>query len=476
GEKVTVSFAGQSREAVAAEDGTWMVSLKEMPVCAQGRPLIFQGSETAQPIELKDVLVGEVWLAGGQSNMQTTMDFYKTTTQADINQANDPLLRMITIPNKIYKDQNSARPRWAYTTPQTVSGFSASAYYFAKNLRETLKVPVGIIACSIGGTVAEAWMSRKTLESSEDLSRSLRACEQYYQKTFASESEYNRLHTEYEKANSEWYRKRNAGEDPGPRPKEPIGPRYVNRPAGLYENMLTQTIPYTIKGVIWYQGESNAIMKNSFQYRNVFATLINEWRADFQNSDLPFLFVQLATYGPPSNGSPYWPELCDAQQWAEDHVKNTGMIVLSDGGDQANIHPHSKPMVGYRLSLLARHMVYGEKDLICRGPRLKKMKVKNGAVELTFKDIGSGLVLKPESVSAFEVCGKDGKYVPAEAVLVDGKIIVSSKEVPSPTNVRYGWRQFFVPTLYNVEGLPASAFRTDDFPLVSKDRYYLDDL
>lgn len=475
-EKVTVQFADQSVETVADESGKWMVTLKKMPVCAEGRPLIFQGSETPSPVELKDVLVGEVWLAGGQSNMQTTMGFYKKTTQPDIYSADDLLLRMVTIPSKLYEGQNTNSPVWNVTNPTNVPGFSASAYYFAKNLRETLKVPVGIVSCSVGGTPAEAWMSRKTLEDSPDLKRILDAYERGYKKSFPNEEVYLKKIDEYNAAMKEWNRKRHAKEPAGPRPVEPIGPHYKNRPCGLYENMLTQTIPYTVKGVIWYQGENNAGTQSSYHYRTVFAALIKEWRQEFQDKKLPFLFVQLATFGPANDETPYWPELRDSQSWVEDHVKNTGMIVLTDGGEENNIHPHSKPMVGYRLSLLARNMVYGEKNLVCHGPRLNKTKTGKGCIELSFKDVGSGLVLKPEAISDFEICGKDGKYVPAKAKLLDGKVVVSAESVPEPEYVRYGWKKWFIPTLFNAEGLPASPFKTDKFPAETTGRYYLDNL
>ncbi len=476
GEKVTVTFADQAKETVADSNGCWTVTLKKMPVCAEGRTLVFQGSETSQPVELKNVLVGEVWLAGGQSNMQTTMKSYSKTTQTDIDTANDPLLRMVTIPQKCFEGQNALRPQWAASNPASVSGFSASAYYFAKNLRETLKVPVGIVACSVGGTPAEAWMSRKTLESDPDLKRILDAFDNGCKTNFVNEEAYLKYFDEYSRALKEWNRKKASKQDPGVKPTEKIGPRFKNRPCGLHENMLTQAIPYTVKGVIWYQGENNAGSQASFHYRTVFSALIKEWREEFQNRNLPFLFVQLATFGPAADTSLTWPELRESQSWTEDHIKNTGMIVLTDGGEIDNIHPHSKDKVGYRLSLLARNMVYGENKLVCRGPRLKEAECEKGVIELSFKDTGSGLVLKPEAVSAFEICGADGKYVPAKAELADGKIIVSANEVADPKYVRYGWKKWFIPTLFNAEGLPASPFRTDDFPPTTKGRYYLDNL
>jgi sialate O-acetylesterase len=474
-EKVTVKFADQTKDAVADKDGQWMVTLKKMPVCADGRPLVFQGSETAAPVELKDVLVGEVWLAGGQSNMAGKMDGLKTV-QADIDTANDPLLRMVTIPRKSFEGENTERPEWKTTTPQNVTGFSASAYYFAKNLRETLKVPVGIIACSVGGTPAEAWMSRETLESSPELKRGIDAYDAYYKANFTNDEAYLKHLEDNKKAMKERNRKQKGKKAQSPRIADKMGPHHAQRPGGLHDNMLAQTIPYTIKGVIWYQGENNANAKAGFHYRTVFPALIKEWREEFKNPDMPFLFVQLATYGGGDADQPFWSELRDSQSWTEEHVKNTGMIVLTDGGEEKSIHPHSKDKVGCRLSLLARKLAYGEKDLICRGPRLDDTDREDDTIELSFKDTGSGLVLKPEAVSAFEICGKDRRFVPAQAKLVDGKIIVSAERVKDPREVRYGWKKWFIPTLFNKEGLPASPFRTDDFSAATGGRYYLCDL
>jgi sialate O-acetylesterase len=464
GEKVTVQFAGQEKNTVASDRGEWQVTLDPMPASSEPRTLCFVSSIGNHKSAIGNVLVGEVWLAGGQSNMASTMNTYKKTTQKDIDSANDPLLRMITIPGKVFAEQKTATPSWQATTPQNVTAFSASAYYFAKNLRETLKVPVGIVACSVGGTPAEAWMSRKTLESSPDLKRILDAYETTYRKNFADDTAYLKK-LEETKA---------AAKKAGRKPAALMGPQNAQRPCGLHENMLTQTIPYTIKGVIWYQGENNANTRSGFHYRTVFPALIKEWREEFQNKKLPFLFVQLASFGPAADVSSLWPELRESQSWTEENVKNTGMIVLTDGGEVDNIHPHSKDKVGYRLSLLARNMVYGEKKLVCHGPRLKDADRKDGAIELSFKDTGSGLVLKSEPVSAFEICGKDGKFVPAKAELVKGKIIVSSEIVKDPQEVRYSWKKWVVPTLFNAEGLPASPFRTDDFPPETKDRFYLD--
>ncbi len=474
GETVTVLFAEQSKETVAGDDGRWRVVLDQMPACSEGRSLVMRGSETSQPVELENILVGEVWLAGGQSNMVVPMKMFRKTTQADIDRADDSLLRITKIGRKDYDGQNAPPPRWSAATPECVAEFSAGAYYFARNLRASLNVPVGIIVCAVSGTPAETWMSRDMLESKPDLKRVLDAYDAGFVKDFGDEAGYQKRVEAYRLGMDEWNRRRAARQKPNPRPAEPMGPFNKNRPCGLYGTMLTQVIPCTIRGVIWYQGEENAMAPAGFHYRSVFPALIQGWRNEFENPDLPFLFVQLAACGPASDRFGFWPELRESQCWTEEHVDNTGMIVLADGGDEKNIHPASKDKVGLRLSLLARNLVYGETDLICRGPQLLNLKRGKDFIELEFKESGSKPVLKPLAESAFEICGPDGRYVPAKAELIDQRLVISSEEVADPQHVRYGWRKWFVPTLFNQEGLPASPFRTDDFPAETKDRYYLD--
>jgi sialate O-acetylesterase len=474
GENVTVVFDDQKVLATADAQGHWMVTLDPMPVSSTPRELVFYGNDKKQ-VTLGDVLVGEVWLAGGQSNMAGVMRNYRRSYQSEIDQANDPLLRFLTIPRLEFEGQNDKRPQWEQTNPNNVNGFSASAYFFAKYLRQKLDVPIGIISCSVGATPAEAWVSRETLSSIPSLKRTLDAYDAHVEANFSDLDTYAELADEQSEKFKKWFQSRRNGTwDGEPRPEVPMGPHNYKRPAGLNETMLKQTIPYTIKGVIWYQGENNS--SAGYQYRTVFPALIEAWRTYYQKPDLPFLFVQLATMGPAKDISAAWPELRDAQLWTADHVDNSGMIVLVDGGEVKNIHPHSKHLVGQRLSLLARNRVYGEKDLVCHGPRVDQVTRKEHHIELSFRNVGGGLVHKSFEQSPYEICGKDGKYVPAEAKVIDGKLIISAKGVEHPQHVRYGWRKWFEPTLFNKEGLPASPFKTDDFDYESKGRYYLDRL
>jgi sialate O-acetylesterase len=455
-----------------------MVILKPMTASATSREMVFS-SDGKKQSALKNVVVGEVWLAGGQSNMATTLQNYRRTTQKDIESADDPLLRMVTIPRLDYKGQSTDQPRWQTTSRESAAGFSATAYYFAKDLREKLKVPVGIIACSVGASPAEAWMSRETLSATPSLQRVLDSYDAYLRKKFPNPEDYFVLAKEQERQRQAWYEsKRQGGTPAGPNaPEISMGPYSFKRPCGLHETMLAQTIPYTLRGVIWYQGENNANAQAGFHYREVFPALIKQWRTDFMQRDLPFLFVQLATFGPIKDATAGWPELRDSQQWTEANVENTGMAVLVDGGELAVIHPHSKHKAGLRLSLLARHMAYGETGLVCRGPRMTNASPKAGQIELDFANVGAGLVLRDSKGTPFEICGEDGKYVPAQAKLEDGgKISVWTEGVERPRHVRYGWKKWFEPTLFNQEGLPAAPFKSDDFKPQTEGRFYLDRL
>lgn len=472
-ETVRVTFAGQTKKCQADLAGKWITQLEPLDSSTEPRTLQISGDQNQ--VTLANVVVGEVWLAGGQSNMETTMSNYCQTTQPDIDNANDPLLRMVSIPRLEYAEQNQLKPQWQITTPENTAQFSASAYYFAKNLRESLGVPVGIIKCAVGGTPAEAWLSRKTLSSKPDLKRIIDAYDSHVKTEFKDEADYTAKAIAYEKAFAEFFPRRHDKTNRPPKPKEVMGPRHYRRPCGLYETMFTQTLPYTVRGVIWYQGEANANAKAGEHYRSVFSALIEEWRQDLGKPKLPFLFVQLATLDRKKPDT-YWAELRDAQRWVDDNVPNTGMAVLTDGGEKTNIHPHSKPVVGRRLALLARNRVYGEKELVCQGPRLKNHTLKGSAIELTFTDTGSGLVLKPGTGNDFEICGADGQFVPARAELCGGKIRVAADGIEKPEQVRYGWKMWFDTTLYNAEGLPATPFRTDDFSQMSAGRYYLDNL
>jgi sialate O-acetylesterase len=298
--------------------------------------------------------------------------------------------------------------KWLEANASTIGGFSAVGYYFGRDLQKALDVPVGIIHTSWGGTASEEWTSMKVLDA----------------------------HPEHK------------GKHP--------------RQAKLYNGMIAPLIPYAIKGAIWYQGESNA--GRAELYRSGFPLMIRNWRDDWKQGDFPFLFVQLAPFAP--NGEqpdPAWARLRDAQLETTRKVKNTAMAVITDVGDKTDIHPKKKEPVGHRLALAAEAIAYGKK-VEYSGPEFDKMAVDGNKAVLTFKHLGGGLEAKDGALTGFTVAGEDKEFHPAEAEIKGDTVVVSSKDVDKPVAVRYGWANYPAVNLWNKAGLPASPFRTDDWP------------
>jgi sialate O-acetylesterase len=408
GEKVTVEIAGQTA-TTTAQGGKWKVELKPLEA---GGPfeMKISGDNT---VTVNNLLVGEVWVASGQSNMEWTLN---ASFQPEVEKpkANFPQIRMITA-KKVASLQplDQIEGKWEECTPQTVGGFSAVAYYFARDLHAKLGVPVGIISTSWGGTPAQAWTSAEGFEGHPEL------------KGYA---DHLKAMTELPAQNSN------------------------QQPAVLYNAMISPVIPYGMRGVIWYQGESNA--GQSKQYQTLFPALIADWRAKWKLGDFPFLYVQIA----PFKGQP--PEIREAQFLTLSKSKNTAMAVTTDYGDANDIHPKQKEPVGARLSLAARALAYGEK-IVYSGPLYDAMKAADGKAEISFRSVGGGLVAKDGELKGFTIAGADGKFVPAKAEIAGEKVVVSAEGVADPKAVRYGWANVPEVNLFNKEGLPASPFRTD---------------
>ncbi len=408
GEKVVVSFQGQECPTKAEADGKWLVHLN--PLKAGGPfTLTVQGSNS---IQMQNVLVGEVWVASGQSNMEWSVNASRNPKEAIANSKN-PQLRLFQVP-KIpaaapQSDFNTSKgkPSWRESGPATIGPFSAVGYFFAKYLQEKRQVPVGIIHCSWGGTAAERWTSKETFAAYPEL-------------------------------------KASKGSD-------------------LYNGMIKPLVPFAIRGAIWYQGESNA--GRAYQYRTLFPAMIKNWRDDWKQGDFPFLFVQLAPYmkieTEPKEST--WAELREAQLMTSQNVPHTAQVVITDLGDEKDIHPKDKDPVGLRLALCALALAHKE-PVVYSGPVYADMKVEDKKVVLGFKHLGGGLVVKGDKLTGFTIAGKDRKFVNAEAVIAGDKVVVSSPAVAEPVAVRYGWANYPVVNLYNREGLPATPFRTDTFP------------
>ena len=452
GEKVTVEFNSQKVSTVA-KDGKWMVKLKALKANSKPSTMTISGENT---ITIENILVGEVWVCSGQSNMEMSISSAWpkpiTNVKEEIAAANYPEIRQYHIAKKasdtLVSDANTT---WVVCDTTTVKDYSAVGYFFGRDLYKSLKVPIGLLFTSWGGTPAENWTTRASLEGNSEL----KSLVENYEK---AKKKYPEQLEEFKKNRkalmAKWADDSVAASIANkPIPKKPVSPRNPEGGAGgLYNAMINPLIPYAIKGVIWYQGESNGTRAK--QYRTLFPAMINDWRRNWNQGEFPFLFVQIAPYGSMN------PEIREAQLLTLDKVSNTAMTVTTDCGDSVAIHPTFKQPVGNRLSLAARALAYKEK-IEYSGPLYKGFEVKGNTIEISFTHIGKGLMVKDGPLKGFTITADGKKFVPAIAVIKGDKVIVSNPEIAAPTAARYGWASYFVVNLYNEDGLPASPFRTD---------------
>ncbi len=416
-----------SEGSADTEDGRWLVELDGLEA---GGPFTLEAVAGDQTIAVDNVLVGEVWICSGQSNMQwpltRTFEAEKAIAAADY-----PQIRLFTVPRRgADEPETDVEGSWAICSPETAADFSAVGYYFGRDLQQTLDVPVGLISSNVGGTPAEAWTSRETLLDTEGL---------------------DVLVTQY-----------------GERGRD------LQHTSVLYNAMIAPLIPFKIQGAIWYQGESNA--GRAHQYRTLFPTMITDWRTRW-GYDFPFLLVQLAPFkaiveGPVESD---WAELRDAQLQSTELLERTGMAVITDVGEEDDIHPQKKEPVGARLALLARKIAYGQ-AILADGPTLRNVKQEGDRLVLTFDNVGDGLQTNDGAsldgaLTGFTLAGADGQYANAEAKIVSKDTIeVTSPEVPEPQTVRFGWADYPVVNLVNSEGLTATPIKTDDEPATTEGR------
>lgn len=438
GEEVTVTFRGKAVKTTAS-DGQWMLRL---PSQKAGGPETLK-VEGKNSLTLNNVLVGEVWVCSGQSNMEWPLS-RSWEPKDDIAASANPNLRLFLVPKlKANSPQNDVKASWKAASPDSTPSFSAVAYYFGRDLQKALGVPVGLIGTYWGGSPAEVWMSHEFLESRPGYQQSI-------------------LDT-YEAA------VRRAQASPNGKLKPPTW-----KPAELYNGMIAPLVPFAIKGAIWYQGESNA--GRAEQYRDLFADMIRNWRADWDQGDFTFLPVQLAPWDRNKKRSleeitatpveSDWAELREAQLLATQTLPKVGMAVITDVGEKDDIHPTKKEPVGARLALAAQGIAYGKK-IEYSGPIYRKMTVKDGKVVLSFDHARSGLQARGGELKGFAICGPDRNFKWADAWIEGNKVVVRNSTIPDPVAVRYGWSDYPVVNLFNKAGLPASPFRTDNFPLVS---------
>jgi len=435
GEKITVKIQGREVSTVA-RGGKWLLRLRGLKAGGPWR-LEVRGRNT---IVIERVLVGEVWLCGGQSNMAAIVSESREGAR-EIASANNPMIRLLKAPrieadspdifpgetgrfrfvSRVQREAPDERVTtvWEECEPATVPRFSAACYFFGRELQKARKVPVGLIDASVGATPIEAWMSEQALAADSDGDR--------------------------EQVRQPW------------------------RPAGLYNGMIAPFEPYAIKGVVWWQGEAN--VNRADQYQALFPALIRGWRQAWGLGAFPFIFVQLATAGPavPKTegglvwGRPAlaWAELREAQRRTLSRVPGTAMVVITDIGGE-NYHPDWKQPVGFRLALAARKIAYRER-LVYSGPLYAGLKIEGEAVKLTFQHAGGGLVVRGSELRGFAVAGKDRIFHAARAEIRANQVILTSPSVRRPVAASYGWAAHPIGNLFNREGLPASPFRTDSW-------------
>jgi len=447
--KITVTFAGHTAIGTAGQDGKWSVKL---PATSAGGPydLVVKGSTEAH---FADILAGDVWFASGQSNMAFRLKDEKYAGEAIAN-ANHPEIRFLQVPQKASRELFRPEPKWEAATPQTATQFSAVAYYFARDLQADLKVPIGIINSSWGGTLAEAWIPLAALNADPNF-KDLRA---QWDKNVQHDPEVLKKYQADMKAWREAADEaRKNGSEPPQKPPIVAGPNDSNTPGLLFQSMIEPFVPFALRGVIWYQGESNGWAPGE-RYHQLFSMLIREWRAAWAQPDLPFLFVQLPNYEAGNPAGTNWADVRGAQAQVLE-MPGTGMAVTIDLGDTKDIHPKNKRDVGGRLALVARGAVYGE-QIPYRGPSLDALWQKNGTIILRFVNVEKGLMISDGSeLAGFEAAGIDGKFQPVAAKIEGTDTVVLS--APHAIDVRYAWHNDPQPkpNLMNSSALPAPPFR-----------------
>lgn len=463
GERITVALAGQQAAATATADGKWMARLTGLRA---GGPLelTIAGDQSPAPLVIKDVLVGEVWLGSGQSNMEFTVSKAKASFAGLINEAeeiaaaNYPQIRMFTVKGtKTYEPQSEVTGEWLVCSPATVPGFSAVGYLFARDLQKEINAPVGVIVAAVGASCAEAWISREAMAAPKLkwMLDSLDASVAYYRQT-----------------------------PQGPVANAPIRPTPINKPRPAtaptrlsdpvqdqhfptvaFNGMIAPIIPYAIRGALWYQGESIIGGTPGLNlYGDVQKALISDWRRRWGQGDFPFYLVQLPGQQNISNN----PRIRE-EQMAVLALPNTAMAVTIDLGEAKDVHPHNKAPLGERLTRLALANIYG-RPLEASGPMYESMSVARDAIRVRFAHLGGGLVAQGGPLKGFQVAGADQKFVDAVATIEGDTLVVRSADVPVPVAVRYAWDNYpegLGCNLYNAVGLPAAPFRSDrwDYPI-----------
>ncbi|MCA8999544.1 MAG: sialate O-acetylesterase [Planctomycetaceae bacterium] len=468
GEKVTVSFRDQTASATAGDDGKWKVSLDAESV---GDPATLTVAGKSNTLTFEDVLLGEVWVCSGQSNMQWSVQA-GLDPDLEIAAANHPNIRLFQVPLVAATEpQDDVNAEWKHCTPENIPGFTAVGYNFGRKLQRVLGVPVGLIQTAWGGTRAEAWTSPEAMAETEELKPILDSWADQRANYDADKAQ-----AAYEAAMERWEaaakKAREDGKNPPRRPQLQGDPaRSQHHPSTLYNAMVHPLAPYAIRGAIWYQGESNA--SRAYQYRKLMPTMIQSWRDTWGQGDFHFYQVQLANFKAKTDqpGESDWAELREAQHMAKDALPNVDSACIIDIGAARDIHPKDKQNVGRRLARLALYDVYGMKNIVRQGPTFESMSVDGNKALLKFDNHGAPLTsYYNEPLQGFAVAGEDKQWVWGNARIVDGATVeVTHPGGTTPVAVRYNWADNPSGNLYNGTYLPAYPFRTDDWKGVTAD-------
>ena len=478
GSKVTVSIAGQSVET-SAENGAWSVKLAPMEAGGPYEMVVTAENET---ISFENVLVGEVWFAGGQSNMELELQNSDNGKEV-IKQTEDERIRFYYTPKIAQLGQEleeaEAKNAWMECKPEKTATWSAVGYYFARQISKALDVPVGIIGCNWGGTIADNWVSRESLLKHKELAHLVEeydelVANQNHEEYLKELAEYKEYYAVWEKKVNEIYAKQPdiawedvlsiAGENRWP---GPMGPLHEYRPAGLYECMVKRVAPFTLGGALYYQGESDE--NNHTIYRSLLQNLIEEWRGLWQDDELPFAIVQLPVFATDEKTGYGWGAIRKAQQDVYKTIKNTSLTTIIDCGEQFNIHPTDKETVGNRVAANVLKDIFGFADSNGNGPCAVDyvpdsvhdhagIKVLFAGAEEGFYQNGERLLEQAYDIEGFEIAGADGVYVPAKVIVAENALFLYSEQIEKPEKVRYGHKNYFHVELKDVKGYPVMPF------------------
>ena len=454
GEKVTVEIAGQTVSAIT-QQGKWLVKLKPLKGNSTPQEMKVTGKNS---ISIKNILVGEVWICSGQSNMEWALSRSTGGEEASAASTNDQL-RIFNVPHNVQlKPVDNVNAKWVLSEPKNTKMLSAVGYWFMSKLQKELNVPVGFINVAFGGTVIESWLSQEALNALPVKDK--------YMDLATMKAEYDKKDLELKPIRDAWEKAVDSCKTnklPAP-PRPTVLPSEFKGATTIYNGEICPIVPYAVKGIAWYQGESNAYINRAETYYDLLPAMIKLWRSDWKRADLPFIIFQITPNRKPQTDANEKSGIAivqEAQLKTVQQTSNTALVITMDVAE-TDVHYKNKQPIGERAMKAALNLAYGQNIEYC-GPIYKNMKIEDGKIILEFSHAGSGLTVKGNTLKGFVIAGADKKFYFAEGKIERNKVIVSSKDVPQPVAVRFGWADFPNVNLFNNEGFPASPFRTDNW-------------